>query len=89
MFFVKLRLFCHSHKLFNKCTLFEDGCVVRSLILWWYKDLKLIIKPRRLDERNLSYVKGIKKGAQTHKATGQPEPIDADVQLLYCCEAPL
>lgn len=60
-------------------------------ILWWFQDLKPIIKPRRLDGRNLSYVKRIikKKGAQTHKATGQPEPIDADVQLLYCCEAPL
>lgn len=29
-------------------------------------------------------MKGMKKGAQTHKATGQPEPIDADEQLLHC-----
>lgn len=27
----------------------------------------------------------MKKGAQTQKATGHPEPIDADEQLLYCC----
>lgn len=50
---------------------------------WFYgtlKDLEFTIK----NERNLTDLKGVKKGAQTHKATGRPEPIDADGQLLHC-----
>lgn len=45
----------------------------------------MFINPRHRDERNFRDMREIEKGAQTHKATGHPEPIDADEQLLYCC----